>query len=354
MTDKNYSYSANSTKKHQTVIEIFSSDESAKDEDEEDEIQVVKTEYNEHKVTRSTSTTCNTSTSTNNPLLTKAYLLHQPSEKWKETIQRCEELNVQFVDDTFPPNSSSIDGRKIHSKHVAQHLNLENENKIMRHLKGTPNTAKADSSNSITKIYSGSKIQPSQEENDSISTSGTIEKTIKCRCGVPAAIKTVQKDGPNFGRFFLSCGRKKSVKIKKGKTKKRKRSNNHQSDDDENDQSNEKEGDDGIMMIEDDDNVLAIDNDKDVFMKDYHDNGDSNNNLKQQCSFFQWDDNHEQAVNYSSSSRSVWMHTLSWFRYETKHGYNLTYPKGCFSPDHVKQGGMGDCWFLSALVRYII
>ena len=72
-------------------------------------------------------------------------------------------------------------------------------------------------------------------------------------------------------------------------------------------------------------------------------------NAAKQCQFFEWDDNHCQ-TNIMSQSSTSWVHKMMWFRFEAKHGYSLTFPRGCYSPDHVRQGAMGDCWFLSALV----
>ena len=368
MTD----HSSNSTHPS-NVIEILSSDEESTDE--KDVIHVVEKKWNEKKVSCSASSLLPASTPTdgiNNSYLAKVSLLHQPSELWKGTMQRCQELNVKFVDDTFPPNSSSIDGRKIHSTHEtsAQHLNNVNEKESIKHLKGTTasvigdNSTSTSSNNSSTKMSSSGKMQSNQRESDSKLTNVKSTTIIKCRCGVPASIKTVQKDGPNYGRFFLSCGRKKPARIKKKKRKKRKRVNNNNNKSNENDQTSKKEGNGDVIILdgdcngdddgEGDDEIIVIDDDKDIAVtakKFQNHNSAIDNDMRPQCSFFQWDDNHRQEVTYSSSSRTAWMHTLSWFRYETKHGYSLTYPKGFFSPDHVKQGGMGDCWFLSALVR---
>lgn len=271
--------------------------------------------HNEDNNIRSTTSNTNdnniTSNNNNNEKATPNQN-NRPSQKWNDTIQQCKELNVLFIDDSFPPNSTSVDGRKIHYHNNHSNTKMNTKRNANQH-----------------------------ESNESCSSSplSTRQEVIKCRCGVPATIKTVQKDGPNYGRFFLSCGNgnkynKARRKINDKNNKKRRKVINNNNNDKENE----------IIILDSDDD--ENDNEK-IMIKD----DEKNQSTKPKtCSFFQWDDNHEQ-TNLSTSSRSAWMQQLLWFRYDnSNHGYNLTHPKGKFSPNHVKQGAMGDCWFLSALV----
>lgn len=173
---------------------------------------------------------------------TTNHINHKPSKKWDDIMNRCKELKCQFLDDDFPPESSSLDGRKPQ--------------------------------------------RPNSKESSEV-------VVIKCRCNLPAVIKTVSKEGPNYGRFYLSCGKP----IPK---RKRKRDSTE--------------------------NPEII--------------------TEHPCRFFQWDDNHEQT---NTASKEGWANRITWFRYEAKHGYSLTYPRGHYSPKHVQQGSVGNCWFLSAL-----
>jgi hypothetical protein len=93
--------------------------------------------------------------------------------------------------------------------------------------------------------------------------------TVKCLCGIPAKAQSVQKDGKNYGRFYLSCG-----------------------------------------------------------------NSSREPNTK--CGFFQWDkDGSGGSTKYSS---------MTW------HCFGLPQCSiGTISPHQVKQGAVGNCWFLSAL-----
>lgn len=61
------------------------------------------------------------------------------------------------------------------------------------------------------------------------------------------------------------------------------------------------------------------------------------------CSYFVWDDGTFESSSSSSSSSSY-----IWKRFTSEDGYVMVGKNG-FSPEHVRQGGIGDCWFLSAL-----
>ncbi len=221
---------------------------------------------------------------------------HENSKKWSETIAKCKELNVQFIDESFPPNTSSIDGRKIY------HLSKQGEQqkKVSKYIN-----------------KDASSVLP-----------------ITCHCGLIASIKTVQKDGPNYGRFFLSCGRKRP-RMKKHTAKKRNL--------DHEEGKNKEENNNEIILIDIEDPKERNHKQKQSPQKCTK----SDSNEQSKCSFFQWDDQHKQTN--QATPRSAWVNQLTWIRYEHKPGYSLTYPKGHYSPEHIRQGILGDCWFLSAL-----
>ncbi len=222
---------------------------------------------------------------------------YEHSEKWYQTVNRCKDLNVQFIDESFPPNTASIDGRKVQTKYCTSITTSTQSSKSGHYLSTTP--------------------------------------TIRCNCGLIATIRTVQKDGPNYGRFFLSCGRSKPRRKSNGKRKREMNSN-------EGKQSND------VISIDVDDNDANQEN------KQTKEKSSSTANEKiepSQCNFFQWDDQHKQTND--ASSRSAWAHQLSWTRYESKPGYYMSSPEGHYSPEHIRQGILGDCWFLSALVSIV-
>ena len=44
-------------------------------------------------------------------------------------------------------------------------------------------------------------------DNDILKQSTIPTETVRCPCGLIAKSRTVQRNGPNYGRFYLSCGR---------------------------------------------------------------------------------------------------------------------------------------------------
>lgn len=92
------------------------------------------------------------------PSAKKSSLPLSLSKKWYDCIEHLRREDQRwYIDPEFPPQLSSIDGRQRH---------------------------------------------------DDSSAAGDADVVVQnCYCGVPAAAKQVISDGPNYGRFYLTCGK---------------------------------------------------------------------------------------------------------------------------------------------------
>ena len=139
--------------------------------------------------------------------------------------------------------------------------------------------AQSLSSSSSSSTFVDPDFPPTQSSIDGRRQQSKQGKTVYCPCGVPAKPRTVQSDGPNYGRFYLCCGN--------------------------NARRNSKQ-------------------------------------QQQQCKFFQWD-NRQGSKGAGYATR----YTLMDWAYFGSPGCVLV--RKHYSPSAVRQGAIGNCWFLSAL-----
>lgn len=193
----------------------------------------------------------NNNNSNKEDVLVKPPLGVTPSTHWHTCMSS---VTDRFVDPDFPPSRSSLDGRQ--SSATTIHMNSKSNN--------------------------DSTIGASTAANFDATTIKAIVTT--CVCGLPAASKTVQSDGPNYGRFYFACG-------VQGRGK-----------------------------------AVA------------------------KCKFFQWDASgrgESTAVAAAAAGYATRYTSMRWEFFGLPQ-HSLVH-KQEFSPDAVRQGAVGNCWFLSAL-----
>jgi calpain-15 len=204
------------------------------------------------------------------------------SLSWHDCVERVlQSKEPFFIDADFPPTSKSLDGRQRRAS----------ENKGQRTL---------------------------------------------CACGVPAAAKVVQSDGPNYGRFYLSCGKQTQRRAPVLVVRK------------QDDAQNSADCQDEAKLLKDP--PVTVNNPyakskPSTPSKHCRTNPSSPKSPPQRrsCTFFKWDpDGSIGASGYATRySLFVWQH----FGLEN----NCCLYRTSIDPSQVRQGAVGNCWFLSAL-----
>jgi Calpain family cysteine protease len=293
------------------------------------------------------------------------------SEEWHRIIQSLSVSKNIWKDTDFPPISRSIDGRSL----------------------------------------SGSSTEMAAQHGD-----GPV--VVLCHCGHPAASKKVQSDGPNYGRFYNSCGRppqkrRLPVLVVRAETsgqhsrneheahslvdvnklisnddvvvarcsfsqqqqgglpdisKKRSIDNNHDDVDDGDDPCPKKSATAAIVVRNPyakkrppEIDPAAPATTPETKQSNQTNNNNNNNNMcapkappspqsSRYCTFFQWD-NTNGAINQqyvTTGSRFMWKYFGHASPEQGGGGQYVLY-KRQFHHASVRQGAVGNCWFLSAL-----